>query len=281
MTETADAGAGAVVAAVPDDLAARLRDPATPDQIVAVWAALVDAAGATLIAEASTRFLRTPAIVTQLYANPRAPMAALNQAIAACARAAIKVDGIPAFDDVAQAVAADPEAIDAARADGSFGAALAHAADEEAVARLPPAEAAKKRKSPIIDFTKLKLYEKIRLATLGNAYCRQTLLRDANKMVSMAAIRSPGITDAEVVRAAGNRAVSEEVIRYIASSRDYVKLYPVKLSLVQNPKCPLAMSLKLLPLLHAEDLKNVAKSRNVPSALSTAARKLAAAREAK
>ncbi|HEX3697741.1 MAG TPA: hypothetical protein VH374_20375 [Polyangia bacterium] len=281
MTETADAGAGAAVAAVPDDLAARLRDPATPDQIVAVWAALVDAAGATLIAEASTRFLRTPAIVTQLYANPRAPMAALNQAIAACARAAIKVDGIPAFDDVAQAVAADPEAIDAARADGSFGAALAHAADEEAVARLPPAEAAKKRKSPIIDFTKLKLYEKIRLATLGNAYCRQTLLRDANKMVSMAAIRSPGITDAEVVRAAGNRAVSEEVIRYIASSRDYVKLYPVKLSLVQNPKCPLAMSLKLLPLLHAEDLKNVAKSRNVPSALSTAARKLAAAREAK
>jgi hypothetical protein len=50
---------------------------------------------------------------------------------------------------------------------------------------------------------------------------------------------------------------------------------------VQNPKCPLAVSLKLLPLLHAEDLKGVGKSRNVPSAVSTAARKLAAAREAK
>ena len=53
------------------------------------------------------------------------------------------------------------------------------------------ASAKKKRKSPIIDFTKLKLFEKIRLATLGNAYCRQTLLRDSNKLVAMAVIRSP------------------------------------------------------------------------------------------
>jgi hypothetical protein len=276
MSATADGGA-----AVPGDLAARLGDPATPDAAVAGWAGAADAAAAALIARAHERILRTPAILEKLYANARAPMAAVNQAIAACARAGVRVEGIPAFDDVAQAVAADPEAVDAARTDAAFGAALGHAADEEAVAKLPPAEAEKKRKSPIIDFTKLKLYEKIRLATLGNAYCRQTLLRDSNKLVSMAAIRSPGITDAEVVRASANRAVSEEVIRYIASSRDYLKLYPVKVNLVHNPKCPLALSLKLLPHLHAEDLKGLGKSRNVPSAVSTAARKLAAAREAK
>ena len=51
------------------------------------------------------------------------------------------------------------------------------------------------RKSPIIDFTRLKLYEKIRLATLGNDYCRKNLMRDPNRMVAMAAIRSPRITD--------------------------------------------------------------------------------------
>ena len=286
MSETADAGAGqaatqAAASVAPADLPARLLDPATPDQAVAEWAAVADAGGAALIAAATDRILRAPVILSRLFTNPRAPMAAVNQAIAACARAGVAVDGIPAFDDVAQSVAADPEAVDGARADGSFGAALAHAVEEEVVAKLPPAEAEKKRKSPIIDFTKLKLFEKIRLATLGNAYCRATLLRDSNKLVAMAAIRSPGITDTEVVRAAANRAVSEEVIRYIASSRDYLKLYPVKLNLVQNPKCPLAMSLKLLPHLHAEDLKGVGKSRNVPSALATAARKLAAAREAK
>src|SRR5258708_18886773 len=268
---------------VPADLAARLADPATPDATVADWAGAADAAGAALIAAAHDRILGAPAILTRLFGNPHAAMAAVNQAIAACARAGVKVDGIPAFDDVAQAVVSDPQAVGGAGADGDgmFGAALAHAADEEAVAKLPPEEAQKRRKSTIIDFTKLKLYEKIRLATLGNAYCLQTLLRHSNQLVAMAAIRSPGITDAEVVRAAANRAVSEEVIRYIASSRDYVKLYPVKVNLVNNPKCPLALSLKLLPHLHAEDLKSLAKSRNVPSAVSTAARKLAAAREAK
>jgi hypothetical protein len=277
MSETAASGP----ASAPADVAAWLADAATPDQAVAEAAAVVDAAAAALIAAAEARLLRTPAIVAQLYANPLAPMGAVNQAITVCAKAAVKVDGIPAFDEVAQAVAADPAALSAGQADAPFTAALAHATEEEALAKLPPAEAEKKRKSPIIDFTKLKLYEKIRLATLGNAFCRQTLLRDANRMVAMAAIRSPGITDTEVVRAAANRAVSEDVIRYIANSREYTKMYPVKLNLVQNPKCPLAVSLKLLSTLHLEDLKGLAKSRNIPSALATAARKLAAAREAK
>jgi hypothetical protein len=275
MNETAASGA-------PVDVAAWLADAATPDQAVVEAAAVADAAAAALIAAAEARLLRTPAIVARLFTNPLAPMAAVNQAITVCAKAAIQVDGIPAFDEVAQAVAADPTAVSAAQADPPFTAALAHATEEETLAKLPPAEAEKKkRKSPIIDFTKLKLYEKIRLATLGNAFCRQTLLRDANRMVALAAIRSPGITDTEVVRAAANRAVSEDVIRHIANSREYTKMYPVKLNLVQNPKCPLAVSLKMLSLLHLEDLKGLAKSRNVPSALATAARKLAAAREAK
>ena len=51
------------------------------------------------------------------------------------------------------------------------------------------------------------------------------------------------------------------------------KNYQVKLSLVQNPKCPVALSLKYLPLLNADDLKHVAKSKNVPGALSTGARR--------
>jgi hypothetical protein len=76
------------------------------------------------------------------------------------------------------------------------------------------------------------------------------------------------------VRAAGNRQVCEDVIRYIANQRDFVKLYTVKHSLVTNPKCPIGFSLRLLPHLHAEDVKSLARSKNVPSALATAARKL-------
>ena len=230
-----------------------------------------------------------------MFATPAAPMALVNRAVGACVRAGVRVDGIPGFDDIAAAMKAEPaEAASAApafdealaesrRMDASAGGGGAQDADVDAHEGEEAAAAAegkpeRKRKSAVIDFGKLKLFEKIRLATLGNAFCRQTLLRDSNRLVSMAAIRSPGITDLEVVRAAANRAVSEDVIRYIANSKEYLKLYPVKLSLVGNPKCPLALTLKMLPTLRPEDLKNIARSKNVPNVLSTAARKLSATR---
>jgi hypothetical protein len=128
----------------------------------------------------------------------------------------------------------------------------------------------------VIDFTRLKLYEKIRLATLGNAYCRNNLLRDSNRMVAMAVIRSPQITDGEIAKAAGNRSLSEEVIRYIGNRKELVKQYPVKLALVGNAKCPLAVALRLLPTLNADDIKQIARSKNVPGALSASAKRLAA-----
>src|SRR5882762_6809965 len=101
MSATADGGAAG-------DVAAWLRDPATTDQAVADRAGTADATGAALIAADEGRLLRAPAIVARLFANPQAPMAAVNRAIAACAKAGVKVDGIPGFDDVAAAVAAEP-----------------------------------------------------------------------------------------------------------------------------------------------------------------------------
>ncbi len=145
----------------------------------------------------------------------------------------------------------------------------------------PPAPAARATKppgGPLLDFSRLKLHEKIRLATLGNEYCRAHLVRDPNRVVALAAIRSPKVTDAEIVRTAANRQVCEEVIRYIAGQRDLVKNYAVRMSLVNNPKTPLALSLRFLSSLNAEDVKAVSRSKNVPTALSTAARRLVATR---
>jgi len=229
-----------------------------------------------IIVQNEIRLLRCPAIVSELFMNKQARMSSVNRAIELCARHNVRVEGIPSFDEVVRSIAADPAATDPAVADPSFEALL------QVTETAPAAEAEEegddkeesKRKSPIIDFTRLKLHEKIRLATLGNAYCRSNLIRDANKMVAMAVVRSPLFGDNEVVRAVGSLQVCEDVIWYIANQRDFVKIYQVKLSLVNNPKCPLAFSLRLINLLRAEDLKTVARSRNIPSALATAARKL-------
>lgn len=272
-------------------IAELLADPAAAGDAIARAAATAGAADLELVARDEARLLRHPAIVAAMFANPAAPMALVNRVVRACVHAGVRVDGIPGFDDIAAAMKAEPaeaasvvpafdEALATSQRMDVAGGAGAESVDADADGEAEGAgeKPERKRKSAVIDFGKLKLFEKIRLATLGNAFCRTTLLRDSNRLVSMAAIRSPGITDLEVIRAAGNRAVSEDVIRYIANSKEYLKLYPVKLSLVGNPKCPLALTLKMLSTLRPEDLKNIARSKNVPNALSTAARKLSTAR---
>jgi hypothetical protein len=232
-----------------------------------------------VIVQNEARLLRCPGIVQALFMNKQARMSSVNRAIELCARNNVRVEGIPAFDEIAKSIQEDPTATDPAVADPGFDSRLEKAAEvsdaEAADAEVTGTTAREReRKSPVIDFTRLKLHEKIRLATLGNAYCRSNLIRDANRMVAMAVIRSPLITDTEIVRASGNRQLSEDVIRYIANQRDFTKMYQVKLNLTQNPKCPLGFSLRFLTSLHAEDVKALAKSKNIPSALAIAARKL-------
>jgi hypothetical protein len=115
--------------------------------------------------------------------------------------------------------------------------------------------------------------EKIRTATLGDKYDRSLLIRDSNKTVSMATIRSPKIRDDEAVAYSANRSLALEVITYISNRREWVKLYSVKLNLVMNPKTPMARSMALLAFLNNADVQKVARSKNIPSALATAAKR--------
>ena len=91
----------------------------------------------------------------------------------------------------------------------------------------------------------MSVSEKIKLATLGNKEARTILLRDANKLVSMAAATSPRITDGEILSLANSRTVNADVLRYIYSARDFLKVYAIKISLVKNPKVPLPTALKM------------------------------------
>jgi hypothetical protein len=125
---------------------------------------------------------------------------------------------------------------------------------------------------------KMKPMEKIRAALLGDAYDRGVLVRDSNKMVAMATIKSPKVKENEAVIFSANRSLSHEVIRYIANRRDWVKLYTVKLNLVMNPKTPMARSMSLLAFLNGNDIKKVSRSKSIPSALAKAAKRKAQSR---
>jgi hypothetical protein len=132
-----------------------------------------------------------------------------------------------------------------------------------------------------IPFRDLPIRSKIRAATLGDAFIRGEAIRDPLKLVAMAAIKSPGVTDVEAARYARNQALAEDVVRYIAGNRNWTKLYGVKVSLCKNPKAPIAEISRLLPFLRQKDLASVSKSKGVPSAVTAQARKLIAQRGGK
>ncbi len=118
----------------------------------------------------------------------------------------------------------------------------------------------------------LTVAEKIKLALLGNKEVRSILVKDANKLVSTAVLKNPRISDPEVVDVAQSRNSSEEVLRIISNDRGWLRNYQVKCGLVNNPKTPLGIALKLINHLMLKDLKNLAKSKNVSNVISTAAK---------
>lgn len=158
----------------------------------------------------------------------------------------------------------------------------APAAEAEAEVEVDPvAEAASmaaSRENRLSQLLQMRPLEKIRAALLGDQFDRSILVRDSNKMVAMATIKSPKIRDDEIVGYSANRSLSHDVIRYIANRRDWVRLYQVKFNLVMNPKTPMSRAMALLAHLHATDVRKVARSKNISSALAKAAKRRGEAR---
>ena len=130
------------------------------------------------------------------------------------------------------------------------------------------------RKSLSVEILQMTVSEKIKLALLGNKEARTILVRDSNKMVSSAVIKSPKIQEDEVVKIAQMRNVSDDVLRIISQNKDWTKTYAVKRALVENPKTPVSASFRFLSMLRESDIKSIARSKNVPSAVSAQARRL-------
>ena len=100
------------------------------------------------------------------------------------------------------------------------------------------------------------------------------LLRDPSKLVQLAVIQSPRITLGEIGKVAHSRTAPNEVLQHIYNNRVLVKNYSIKVNLVNNPKVPVAVSMRFLTLLRQSELKSVSKNRNVSRALQSQAQKL-------
>ncbi len=110
-------------------------------------------------------------------------------------------------------------------------------------------------------------------AIKGTRSERAILIRDPNKVVALAVLSSPRISEAEVEAIAKMANVSDEVLRIIGNTRAWVKSYRVVAALTRNPKTPLALSMNLMSRLTEKDIKLLTADRNVPDVLRLAARR--------
>jgi hypothetical protein len=121
---------------------------------------------------------------------------------------------------------------------------------------------------------KLNVGQRIKLGFIGGKEERALLIRDTARLVQNAVLSSPKLTDAEAESFAGSKNLQENVFREIARQRRFLKLYSVVRNLVNNPRCPLDVSLTLVKTLQVYDLKSLRHNKNVPDTIRKVAAKL-------
>jgi len=256
-----------------------LLNPATPDETFAKLGSTVSQRLSDIVRQNELRLLRHDDIVRALCRNPNALASSIDGACDFCVRNGLTLLDVPQLVAAHRRVhgvdptAKAPEPVETA-------AALIHEYKEELAQERPEdqpaapesAEESSKRLTISQRLMKMSVSEKIKLATLGNKEARTLLLRDSNKLVCMAAATSPRITDGEIVGLANSRTVNADVLRYVYSTREFLKTYAIKISLVKNPKVPLPTALKLMSTLQEKDIKELARDRNVPQTIQAQAK---------
>ena len=126
----------------------------------------------------------------------------------------------------------------------------------------------------------MPLTEKIQLAMKGDKSARALLIRDSNKVVQVAVISNGRLTEDEVASFANYKSLDGEVLRKIAGRKDWLKVHEIRAALVKNPKTPTALALKMLPTLLPRELKMIAKNKQAPPVIATAAGRFLATKKA-
>jgi hypothetical protein len=127
------------------------------------------------------------------------------------------------------------------------------------------------RGSVLQKIAKLDVKGRIHLAMKGTKEERAILVRDGTKIVALAVLDSPKITDGEVEKFANQKNVLEALLRAIPMKRRFAKNYVIVRNLVANPRTPLDVSLGLMKNLLVQDLRNLSGTKEV----SDTVRKLA------
>ena len=237
---------------------------ATDDRTIAFLATLPHARVVDIISHNQERMMRHEGIVEALGANPltgRAVIERILSFLGIAERDAVEEDEAGLDEDEAQAALLEMLGEDM----GEVARLLAserEVEDEEVEGSL----------YAIVQ--KMSVMQKIKLARLGGKEARALLIKDRNRIVASSVLASPKLSETEVIAFAQSRSIGEELLRIISFNKDWTKNYQIKLALASNPKTPTPQAVKFLNYLQDKDLRTLMKSKDVPTNISSHARRI-------
>jgi hypothetical protein len=150
----------------------------------------------------------------------------------------------------------------------------AAAAARKAPSKKSSAHSGEERGSALQKISKLDIKGRIQLAMKGTKEERSLLIRDGTKIVALAVLESPKISDGEVEKFAGQKNVLEAVLRGIPMKRRFAKNYSIIRALVFNPRTPLDLALALMKNILVGDLRNLSSNKEVSDTVRKLATKM-------
>lgn len=249
-------------------------------------AKICDESTSELVATNEQRLLQNPAIIEALYMNKRTRMSTADRLLDLAVRNGVELH-LPAFREAAEAIAQQvisPPSV--------------HPTELDLLAREIQAEAEKieaevsaahelvtedEQGQVVLDkkvmslenkLAQLNISGKIRQAMLGTSPERAILVRNTNRLIAQAVIKSPLLNDNEAATYSANRALSADVLREIGANGRLVRFGTVRFNLVRNPKTPLATAQKLLPQLREDELKKLDRDKTVSGQVKTFVRQM-------
>ncbi|HET9959295.1 MAG TPA: hypothetical protein VFQ61_32620 [Polyangiaceae bacterium] len=246
-------------------------------------ASAADERSGEIIATNEELMLANPTVIEKLYMNKQVRMSTADRLLELAVRNGVEV-AISAYKEIAQAI--KNELIAEASPEPTYDDIVFHDTEQTAERAGPLAtdedthevddEGAEKLRERFVPLYAiigtLSVTQKIRRAMLGTAAERLLLVRDSNRLVATAAVKSPLMRENEATQISASRSVSEDVLRAIAQNREFVRHYQVKLNLVANPRTPFTFAARLMPHLRDNDVRSLAKSKNVSGAIALAAK---------
>jgi len=261
-----------------------LRQPSISLETVAHLASKGSEAVTELVATNEERVLAHPRLIELLYLNQSTRMSTADRLVELAVRHGLELHGIAAWEEAKRAIEGEliAEPTDEPLPEDELFKETAQLAEQLATGEdedthVEDDEGTEKVKDKFLPLSQrlaeMTVSQKIRRAMLGTKEERMLLVRDRNKLIAEAAVRSEQMQEPDIVLISRNRSVADTVLRIIGTSPEWLRSYQIKKHLVENAKTPIGIAQKLITQLREADLRQLARDKNVPSAVQLAARR--------